>query len=187
MRPAILVILIACAATLAGCISTPGGELEPADATLDEGVLDAAPQTEHISGSILASAGTPARTVNYGGEFAAELPVGPGFNGVVIELEWEPTSAANEALSVWVRDAGAGNLPPDDPMELVMPSEPLARAEGSGPLRLALVADMFPSENTYEIIVRATSSGVAVEQPFSLHVTTFEDVAFDEGYTALGE
>lgn len=180
----LLVGMIALGTSLAGCISTPGSAVDDAQA-LDDAVAAVTPVTNVLQGSIMISAGTPVRTVNYGGAFVNEFPVEETFNGIVFELEWTPSSAASQELSLWVREAGVASVPPEDPAALLFAAGPLAKAEGASPLRLTLAPDAFPESGMYEVVVRAVENGVAVEQPYTLHVTTFEGTEYDETFSAL--
>lgn len=171
----------------AGCVNAPAAEeIAPAAADVDAATT-LGPATETIEGSIQFSAATPIRSSNYGGAFVNFFEVASNFTGVVVEVEWAATSPLSEQLSVWVRPSDAGNIPPNDPVEFLIAGPPLAQADGASPLRLALPLDAFPEEGEYEIVVRASAQpvGVAVEQPYTLHLTLFEDVAFDEAFTAL--
>ncbi|HVM45417.1 MAG TPA: hypothetical protein VM582_05725 [Candidatus Thermoplasmatota archaeon] len=184
-RPFILMLALATGA--AGCLTAPAGEL---DLAADDLPMDVAlPTTEEIAGEIMLSAATPVRTINYGGAFVNYVDLTDDVTGFVFELEWTPSSGASRSLSMWIRPAGVGNLPPDNLLDLVATSPPLARADGASPLRIALAASDFPEPGEYEIVVRAAAApvGVAASQPFTLHVTTFAGLEFDAEYSALGE
>lgn len=181
-----LLLALALAVAAAGCVKPTSDTIDPA--IIDPSLLELLPLTEVIQGDILASAATPLRTLNYGGAFSTTVTVNGTHTGYVLDLVWEAANPASEKLSVWVREAGAGALPPTDPLSLLMPPEPIAILNGASPLHLALPVEAFPAEGEYEIVVRAASepAGVAVEQEFTLHLTTFDAIPFDETFSALG-
>ena len=187
LRPTIP-LLLALAATVAGCVNAPAETLEPAavDTPIDAGGL---PSTEEVPGDIQVSAATPVRTVNNGGTFSTVIELKENTTGFVLELEWTPTTPASESLSMWVRGAGTGSVTvPPDPALVTNTDPPLAQVDGPGPLRLALAADAFPEPGEYDVVIRASAEpvGFAANQPFTIHLTTFEGIAFDEAYSALG-
>lgn len=188
MRARTLLPALALLALAAGCVEAPA---ETVDASSEADVADAAQNaisTEVVDGDIQVSVATPARTVNYGGAFSTAFTLTEATNGVVLELEWAAATPASEQLSVWVRPAGAGVVDPTDPQGLASTSEPLAQADGASPLRLALPASAFPELGDYDIVVRAAAApaGVAANQPFSLHMSFFQGLPFDETYSHLG-
>lgn len=189
MRPRTLATLLALAAFAAGCVNAPASDIETA-ATSD--VIDpalATPATEMFEGSIQVSVATPARTVNSGGAFSTVVELDDNVTGYVFDLEWSAATPASESLSMWVRPAGVGSIDvPPDPALVTGTQPPLAQVDGASPLRIALAADAFPEPGEYEIVVRASAEpiGVAANQPFMLHLTTFRDMPFDDAYTALG-
>ena len=183
-----IVLLIALAATAAGCVTLPADETEAAAADLAAAAA-LAPVTDTFDGDILLSTATPVRTLNNGGAFSTVLEVKKNTTGVILELEWDAVSPASQQLSMWVRPAGSGSLTvPPDPAILTT-GAPLAKADGASPLRLALPADLFPEAGDYDVVIRASAQpvGVAVNQPFTIHITTFADMAFDDAYSALAE
>lgn len=179
-----LLVTVLIASAAAGCVKR--GD-EPVDTAAVADLLPALPFTEEIAGDVQVSVATPLRTVNNGGSFSAPLAVNETHTGFVVELVWEAASPAAEELSVWVREAGAGGIPPSDPAALLVAPEPLARVSGASPLRVPLPASAFPGAGEYEILVRAAAepAGVALDQPFTLHVTTFDALPFDETFSAI--
>lgn len=191
----LLVAALLVAAPFAGCI----GE-DSAQTTDDEGIEQASVSnrtngtidTETLEGEVAFSVATPAVSFNFnpgtaGGPFQFELDRPSNATGYVIEVTWEPATPASENLDVWVRDASEGNIPPSDPTNPV-PAGPVASATGSSPLKLAIAEEDLEEDPTYNVLVRAPSdmgAGVAVNQPFTLHLTTFEDRAFDPEYSAV--
>lgn len=188
MSPRLLASMVVLLAAVAGCISTPPDDATTAStgSTTDASLL--VPITDTVDGDVMLSAATPARTLNYGGAFATILTTTDNATGYVLELEWTAATPASEQLSLWVRPSGQGALPPDDPTELVTISEPLAKASGPSPLRLVLSIDQFPELGDYDILVRADAApvGAAANQPYTLHVTRFEGIPFDDAFSALG-
>lgn len=184
----LLTLAVVAASLAAGCLQQPADEVDAASApTPTEDLTLAAPITETFDGDVLVSASTPARTVNYGGEFSIPYTLTETATGVVVEVEWSAASSLSEQLSIWFRDAGVGNVPPSDPMELVAAPIPDQRASGASPLRIAIpAASVEPGD--YEILVRAADDpvGASVAQTFTMHVTTFDGLPFDEAYSALG-
>lgn len=188
MLPRNLAILLALAATAAGCVNAPApDDVEAASVEGDADLPMAGPATEEIAGDIQASAATPVRSVNYGGAFSNVIEVQENTTGYVFELEWTAATPASEELSIWVRPAGVGNIPPEDPAEFVATSPPLGQADGASPLRIAMPFDAFGEAGEYEVVVRASAApiGVAANQPFTLYVTSFTDVPFDDAFSAL--
>lgn len=181
-------LLVALAVATAGCVNAVTDDGVDAE-SVDAGVKDAeAIATDVLDGVVSVGAATPVASLNFGGTFSFPFDVSDNLTGVVLELEWSAETPASENLDLWVREAGAGSIPPSDPSDFPPPA-PLAKATGPSVLRLALTADDLGELSAVDLIVRAPSdmgSGVAFEQPFTLHVTTFEDVAFDSEYSALG-
>lgn len=183
------------AAPMAGCIG--GEDAEPTDSDQLEQANTTAPtngtvSTEVTEGEVFLSAATPAVSFNSNpgtaeGPFEVPLERPSGATGHVIEATWEPATPASESLDVWVRDANTGNIPPQDPTS-PLPEPPVATATGSSPLKLAIAEDDLDEDTEYTILVRAPSEmpvGATVDQPFTLHVTTFEDTTFNSDYTAV--
>lgn len=191
----LLVAALLVAAPFAGCIGEDSGqttdndELEQASVSnRTNGTID----TEALEGAVAFSAATPAVSFNFnppmaGGPFLFELERPSAATGYVIEVTWEPTTPASENLDVWVRDANEGNIPPSDPTD-PLPASPVATATGSSPLQLAIAEEDLEEDTPYNVIVRAPSdmgAGVAVNQPFTLHLSTFEDRPFNPDYSAV--
>lgn len=187
-------VLLLLAAPLTGCIgddpstNTADDEIEQASTGIENGTIE----TEMIDGEVVFSAATPAVTFNFNppgaeGPFFTELERPENATGYVIEVTWEPSTPASETLDVWIRSVDEGNIPPTDPMDPV-PAGPAHSATGSSPLKLAVAEDELEEDTQYEVIVRAPSgmgAGVTVDQPFTLHVSTFVDRAFDESFSAV--
>lgn len=181
-------LALALTALAAGCVSAPPeGDLTTASTRPDAALAPGAPSTEEIDGDILLSIATPVRTINNGGAFVNLFEVEENTTGFVFEVEWSAATPASEQLSVWVRPSGVGNVPPQDPTDLVMTSPPLGKVDGASPLRLAMPFDAFGETGEYEIVVRASAQpvGAAAQQPFTLHLTTFTDIPFDDAFSAL--
>lgn len=187
MTARLILVALSLATAAAGCVGAPA-DIAPASED-PAAALDAVPTTEELAGSITLSAATPARTINNGGAFSHPLTVIDTHTGFVIEVVWEAATPASESLSVWVREAGVGSIPPSDPANLVTAPGPVAQVSGASPLRIALPADAFPATGDYEIIVRAAAEpvGVAANQPFTAYVTSFDAIPFDDAFTALEE
>lgn len=179
-----LALLLALAGVFAGCVGAPAETPAALDAPADSASL-LAPLTETLEGDVLVSAATPARTLNFGGAYVFGLAVGPNATGHVVEVEWAAATPATQTLAVWVRPAGAGAVGPE---ALTSSGEPLGMAQGPSPLRIALPAEAYPEPGDYEIVVRAAAApvGVALSQPFTMHVTTFLDIPFDETFSVVG-
>lgn len=181
-RP-LLVLLTALTVAATGCVTASTDDVESAgaghvapDAT---GIV-----TDDLDGMIEAAVATPAVSFNSGGTFSFPIQPGGNVTGFVLELVWDAAAPTNEELDLWVRVTGAGQIPPD-PQHVPAPG-PIAKATGPSVLRLALPADAFPDDSQYDVIVRAASpGGLAMQQPFTLHVTTFQDVPFDDAYSAV--
>ena len=190
MLPRALTLMLALAAVAAGCVTPPADDIEAATTTEATDVLATAPSTEEVAGDIMLSTATPVRTINNGGAFATVVELTDNITGFVLEVEWTATTPASETLSMWVRAEGVGNVGvPPDPSLVTNTDPPLAQIDGASPLRLALPADLFPEPGAYEIVLRASAEpvGVAANQPYTLYVTTFEDMPFDDAYSALGD
>lgn len=183
------VLLLALAAAAAGCVTNP--EAAAVDAAPPGQALPTGPTVEEISGDIIMSAATPARTFNYGGAFTTTTSLAENTTGFIIELEWEPASPASEQLSVWVRPAGQGSIdvPPENAAELATTPPPLAQADGPSPLRLEVPAEVLAGAGDYDIIVRASAqpAGVAAQQTFHIHLAKFEGIPFDADFSAHEE
>lgn len=187
-RPLVTLVL-AFSAVAAGCVNAPAPEEVEAAVTDTDLAMTGMPETDEIDGDIVFSAATPVRSVNNGGAFLTTIELTENITGFVLEVEWSAATPASERLSVWVRPAGTGTVTvPPDP-SIVTAGAPTAQVDGTSPLRLALAADAFPEAGEYDVVVRASAQpvGVAVNQPFTIHVTTFQDIAFDDAYSALGE
>ena len=187
MLPRLAAPILLVLAAAAGCVEMPADDVDTSSADASS-AASGLPVTDTLEGSILISAATPVRTLNYGGEYSAPVTVAPNATGYVVELEWDAAGPASETLSLWIRIAGQGSLPPDDPMDLVNLPEPVAKVSGPSPLRIALPVDDAFAPGDYEVLVRADDApvGAALEQPFTLHVTAFEDIPFDDAFTMLG-
>lgn len=183
-----LTLMIALSALAAGCVNAPADDAQTAATELPTDAV-ALPQTEEVAGDIQISAASPARTVNYGGAFTTVIELKDNITGFVLELEWDAATPFSESLSMWVRPAGAGAIGvPPDPSLVTGTAPPLAKVDGASPLRVALAADAFPEPGEYDVVVRATGQpvGVALGQSFTMHVTRFDGIAFDEAFSALG-
>lgn len=189
MLSRIVPLILALSAVAAGCVNAPAPELETAATDAATTAPAAGPSTEEVQGDIVISAATPVRTVNNGGAFLTTIELKENTTGFVLEVEWDAATPASESLSVWVRPAGSGSVTiPPDPALVTNTQPPTAQVDGTSPLRLAIAADAFPELGEYDVVVRASAQpvGVAANQPFTIHVTAFEDIAFDDAYTALG-
>ncbi len=185
----LLLALLASASIAAGCIGAPEPDaVEGASATDAAGLGGRAPSTETFEGVIETSVATPLRTLNLRGAFSTTFKFESNTTGVIAEVEWTASTPASEKLSVWVRATGAGMLPPQDPTEVVMPVAPVAMQNGVSPIRIALLAEAFPEQGGYDVIVRAAAEpfGVAVNQPFTAYVTTFAEIPFNDSFSAIG-
>lgn len=176
------VLLVALGLLAAGCTDNPDDT--PSDNTLLPGETLGSVNTTVFSGDIQASVATPHMTFSSGGAYTTELPFEENFTGYVLELVWASTAPANDELSLWVRDAAAGNV--QDPNSFVSPTPPLLRADGPSPLRLVVPIEQLEEDVTYAALVRAANDGgAAATQAFDLHITVFDGVALDGNFTAL--
>lgn len=106
-----------------------------------------------------------------------------GFEGVVVELVWEPATAG-DALSLVVSKAG------EEPVEL-------ARAEGSGRVAITLPPRLVEGVDALRVDVGSAGgltddeatvdAGLALQQGFSIYVSQFYNQQPAAGYTALQE
>lgn len=192
----ILVAVLLFSGALAGCIGEDGSteatgdDIQAANATPNgTGTID----TETIEGEVQVSAATPVVSFNFNsptaeGPFQTSLERPSNATGHVLEVTWDAATPASESMDLWVRQAGEGNIPPSDPAD-PPPAEPAATATGESPLKLAVADEDLEEDTDYDIIVRAPSdmgAGVAVDQAFTLHISTFQDVDFDPDYSAVG-
>ncbi|HLE97956.1 MAG TPA: hypothetical protein VI997_11340 [Candidatus Thermoplasmatota archaeon] len=182
MRPAILTAL---ALLSAGCVA-PAEETSPdTSAASSTAATPPAPETESYDVGFLVAVATPARS---SGAAIVEdlLEKEGGLSGYVIEAEWTPATPAAEKLSLWIRIAGAGAIPPGEPAWLATPPEPIAKSSGGSPLRAVVPADLLEDGAEYEVLVRAAAepAGAAADQAVTVHITKFLDVALDEAFSA---
>ncbi|MDX1612449.1 MAG: hypothetical protein R3185_08765 [Candidatus Thermoplasmatota archaeon] len=174
---------------LAGCIGGGDEAVEAQSAQSDEALEKTLQrvETDVLEGEIMVSTATPAISFNFQGTYAFPLERPANATGYVLELVWEASSPASENLDVWVREEGAGNVPPSDPTSpLAVP--PVVKATGPSVLHVVVEEDVLEEDVAYEILVRAPSemgAGLAASQPFELHVSTFLDQPVDEGFSAL--
>lgn len=185
IHPVPLLTVLTMALLAAGCVTDAVAPADAAGTLETAGVV--APTTQEVSGEVQVAASTPARSFNYGGTFATALALNETLEGVIVEVTWSASTPASESLSVWVREAGAGSIPPEDPSDLATAPEPLATASGESPLRLVLEKGAF-DPGDYQILVRADAApvGVAFQQPYTLFLTTFEaGVPFDPTFSAV--
>ncbi len=186
MRVLVLVGLVA--ATLpwsSGCLAKPPVSNVDTAAAADEPATNATlPSTDTTEDNLAASVARPMGTSSFGG--STIITPSSNVTGFVIEIEWTPSTPASQEMSLWVRRAGAGDVMAN-PTILVMPVTPVAVVSGASPLRLALAADAFPEEADYEVLFRAAQPvGIAVDQPFTRHISTFAGMAFDENFSHIG-
>lgn len=175
----ILIALVA-ASLLAGCVKPAADAVDPAATGSADGML--APKTEKLDATIQYSAATPMRAT--GGTVPTTIKPSANITGYVIEVEWTPSAPMNDELALWVRATGAGDI--TNPANFPMPPQPIAKVIGQSPLRLAIAAADFPDDAEYDVLIRASEPGVAVNQDLIVHVTTFKDVPFDAEFTAIG-
>lgn len=192
MKTALLLASVLALASIAGCADTKkrddsagnqhggmDGHHEHAEAAHDHRThMGEHVQTRNVTGDVLLSLAVPTRTINIGGSYAYPFTPDANTTGYVFELEWTPSTPLSEKLSLVARL----HVDDQDPAILVAGApEPLAEARGASPLRIAVEDDQFQPGTTYDVLVRADGEpvGVAVHQPFLLHVVAFHDVAFD--------
>lgn len=178
-----LIFALVTALLASGCLG-PDGDVDTGDPPVDD---PAPPVTEPVllkhESMLEVAIATPVLSLNNGAEgtYAIPLPGGSArtnVTGYVLELVWEPMAPNADQLDLWIRAAGAGTIPPEDPTQPI-PEEPSHRVTGASPLRLEVPIEEIPDDREYEIIVRAPGpAGVVTQQPFTLDVATFQDLAF---------
>lgn len=168
---AVLAVLVL-GGMLAGCLSGPAKPTQADDAGREG---RAAPPPGNVT--------TVTRTASWtaGASAAGHAPdfVGTGtpvedvaadnLTGVVVEMQWTPSTPLSErmTLEVWERGSGAT----------------LGSIAGTSPLRLA-----FPGTKAAGELVldgHADDPGAQVEQDYMVYLTTFSGAPFDPAYSAL--
>ncbi len=165
---------------------------EESQANLTVEVLEGGPTGPAVSienGNTGSSQGTAAATLTSGSEW--QFPVEPTetTNGYIVEVTWDATEVYNEDLDLWIRhEDGAMSVPPGvDELDNFPPGGPIVSDHGGSPLRIEVPIEVLEDPGVYEIMVRAHSqpAGYADDQPFLIHIATFDGIPFDEDYSMV--
>lgn len=141
-------------------------------------------------GNTGSSQGTAAATLTSGDQW--QFPVEPtdATTGYIVEVTWDATEIYNEDLDLWIRheDGGMSVPPGAEELDSFPPGGPIVSDHGGSPLRIEVPIDLLEEPGVYEIMVRAHSqpAGYADDQPFLIHIATFEGIPFDEDFTMIG-
>jgi hypothetical protein len=158
---------------LAGC-AAPSGD-PPAGSSGEDPLPVPAPRLEEFqeTWTASASAGPKAVSALSDGPGHTDLHVAGNVTGLVVEMEWVPSSPLTSEMRLSVR---RGYLLP--------PETIVAEAQGTSPLRLALAGDDVRGD----LVLLGTPPGpvgAAVAQGHTFHVAWFEGIPFDEGYSVF--
>lgn len=135
------------------------------------------------------SQATPVATLSAGDDW--QFPVEPteATTGYIVEVTWDATEIYNEDLDLWIRheDGGMSVPPGEDDLDSIPPGGPIVSDHGGSPLRIEVPIELLEDPGVHEIMVRAHSdpAGYANNQPFVIHIATFEGIPFDEEFTML--
>lgn len=141
-------------------------------------------------GNTGSSQGTAAATLTSGDQW--QFPVEPTdvTAGYIVEVTWDATEVYHEDLDLWIRheDGGMSVPPGADELDSFPPGGPIVSDHGGSPLRIEVPIELLEEPGVYQIMVRAHSqpAGYADNQPFMIHIATFDGVPFDDDFTMIG-
>ncbi|MBI2077657.1 MAG: hypothetical protein HYT80_04690 [Euryarchaeota archaeon] len=181
----LLILAIVTGLTFPGCLSESADGPKAAGDVRDAAGNVTLPKTE-IEDFTVTSWATPVRAFNQGGP-AKLIKPDANTTGFIVEVAWTPVNQASTKMSVWIRKEGDGAVSPNNPTFLVNSPPPLKQKDGTSPIKIPLPKDAFKEPVNYQVYLRSSADpvGATVNQPAKMYLTQFQDLSFNETYSAV--